>query len=768
MSDIPLYLQSTQPVDARVDDLMRRMTLEEKLGQLLQPLGWKSYERSGGDLRITRNFQKILAQPGGVGGLYALLRADAWTEVTLDTGLSPREGVDIVNQLQRFVLDNSRLGIPLLLSDECMHGHMAIGATVFPTGIGLGSTWDKDLLHRVGKAIGAETRAQGANVAYGPDLDLARDPRWSRCEETFGEDPVLAGRLGAEMVNGMQSQGVAATLKHFAAYGDAEGGHNGAPAHVGWRELHDVLLAPFKRCVEAGAWSLMASYNEIDGVPCTCNGYLLNDVLRRQWGFQGFVVSDCNSVNTIVHDGLAADSETAAKMALESGMDSDLDARAYREPLRRAVAGGRVKMGAVDAAVANILRVKFALGLFENPYADGGRAVEVTGCREHRELALETARKQIVLLKNEASVLPLARRSARLAVIGPNADEPMNQLGDYTAPQPAGSVTTVLDGLRALKGEGVEIAHARGCRVKDNDRSGFAEAVSTARECDVIVAVVGGSSARGMGMGINPETGAAVADERATDIDMECGEGFDRADLNLAGVQQELLCELRTLGKPLIVVVIAGRPLSIPWLADYADALLYAWYPGCEGGRAIAEILFGDVCPSGRLPVSIPRHVGQLPVYYYHKRRARPNYVFTDSTPLFPFGCGLSYTPFEYSDIQLNQTCIEVDGTASLSVTVRNAGERAGEEVVQLYVRDPVASVSRPKHELKDFARVALDPGQARQLQFEITRDMLGFHGADCTWSVEPGVFEISVGGSQEPAAKVTLTVVPKGEQTTS
>ncbi len=763
---LPIYRRADCDLEARVADLLGRMTLDEKLGQLLQPLGWKAYLRTPQGLRISPKFAARLAQPGGIGGLYGLLRADAWTEVTLATGLTPREGAEVVNLLQRFAIEQSRLGIPLLISEECMHGHMAIGATVFPTGIGIGSTWDRDLARRLGAAIGRETRAQGGNVAYAPDLDLARDPRWSRCEETFGEDPVLAGRLGAEMVRGLQANGVAATLKHLAAYGDAEGGHNGAPAHVGWRELHEVLLAPFKMGVEAGAWSAMVAYNEIDGIPCTCNRELLTDILRRQWGFRGFVVSDCNSVNTIVHDGLAADAETAAKLALEAGMDSDLDARSYREPLRRAVARGLVEMGAVDAAAGNILRVKFALGLFENPYADEGRAPTLIGCREHRELALETARKQIVLLKNEAGVLPLARRPQRLAVIGPNADEPMNQLGDYTAPQPVGSVVTVLDGLRAVAGEGVEIAYARGCRVKTLDRSGFAEAVAVARASDVIVAVVGGSSARGMGMGINQETGAALVDGRATDIDMECGEGFDRADLGLAGVQDELLCELRKLGKPLIAVVVAGRPLAIAWLAEHADAILHAWYPGCEGGRAVAEILFGDICPSGKLPVSIPRQVGQLPVYYYHKRRARPGYVGLPATPLFLFGFGLSYTRFAYADVRVerlpgaSQPQIGADTqVARLVVKVENGGPVAGEEIVQLYVRDLVASISRPVRELKDFVRVALGPGERREVSFAITGEMLGCHGADGGWGVEPGDFELLVGGGLDLLLAAPLRV---------
>lgn len=631
------------------------------------------------------------------------------------------------------------------------HGHRSDGV----------SDWHRRRQHLgqgFGAAAGRETRAQGANAAYGPDLDLARDARWSRCEETFGEDPILAGRLGAEVVRGMQANGVGATLKHFAAYGDAEGGHNGAPARVGRQELHDALLAPFRMGVEAGALSVMAAYNEIDGIPCTCNGYLLTEVLRHRWGFKGFVVSDCNAVNTIVHDGLALDSETAAAMALEAGMDSDLDARAYREPLRRALAAGRVDMAAVDAAAANVLRVKFALGLFENPWADEGRAVELIGCREHRELALEAARKQIVLLKNRGGVLPLARRSMRLAVVGPNADEPMNQLGDYTAPQPAGSVVTVLDGIRAAAGGQTDVRYARGCRVKTNGRSGFAEALEVANECDAIVAVVGGSSARGMGMGINPETGAALADERSTDIDMECGEGFDRADLSLAGVQNELLSELGKLGKPLIAVVIAGRPLAMTWLAEHADAILYAWYPGCEGGRAVAEILFGDVCPSGKLPISIPRHVGQLPVYYYHKARARPDYVFTPSAPLYPFGFGMSYTEFEYSKPEITPDVISENQSAWFSVTVKNIGKHEGGEIAQLYIRDVIASVSRPVRELKDFTRVSLAPGDSRRIDFEITPDMLGFHaGENCTWRVEPGEFEVSVGGSQTLSGKVSL-----------
>ncbi|MFC3802188.1 glycoside hydrolase family 3 N-terminal domain-containing protein [Cohnella sp. GCM10012308] len=790
------YKEAGLPVKERVEDLLARMTTAEKIGQLLQPFGWHSYsKRADGGIELTETFKSQLAE-GGVGSLYGTLRADPWTGVTLATGLSPEEGAAAVNEIQRYAIEETRLGIPILFGEECSHGHMAIGATVFPVPLSIGSTWNLDLYEEMCRAVALETRSQGGAATYSPVLDVVRDPRWGRTEECFSEDPYLVSEFGVRAVRGLQgdrldaADSILATLKHFAAYGSSEGGRNSAAVHMGPRELHEVDLLPFRKAVEAGARSVMTAYNEIDGVPCTTSSHLLQDILRDQWGFDGFVITDCGALGMLVKGhNTAANGEEAVAQALGAGIDMEMSGEMFRSYLEAALEQGMVGTEELDLAVSRVLALKFELGLFERPYVDPVLAKQAIGSEPHRELARRLASEGIVLLKNEGGILPLDKRGkSKLGVIGPNANAPYNQLGDYTSPQPPGRIVTVLDGIRKALGEdgegwglGVEgengvlrddgenqvredggedrVLYAPGCRIRSDEREGFAHALSVAEQADVVVMVVGGSSARDFGEGsIDLATGASVVTDHAWS-DMECGEGIDRSTLNLQGVQLELMQEVHKLGKPVIVVYINGRPIAEPWIEEHAAAIVEAWYPGQEGGHAVADILFGDVNPSGRLTISLPKHVGQLPAYYYKRRTRGKRYLEDDFKARYPFGYGLSYTSFKYEDLRISPAVIGPDDTAEVSVTVRNAGGRAGAEVAQLYVTDVACSVTRPEIALKAFRKLWLEPGESRTVTFAVGREQLEMVGPSLTRVVEDGEFLIRVGPSSEAYQTGSLTV---------
>jgi beta-glucosidase len=758
------YKNPSLPVEERVADLLSKMTLEEKIGQLNQMLGFKAYKKQDDRIIISDKFKNIISG-NGIGALYGVLRADPWAGITLKTGLTPKQGAEVVNTIQYFAIENTRLGIPLIFSEECPHGHMAIGATVFPVPISLASTWNPKLIERMASVIAAETRIQGSSVGYGPILDVARDPRWSRVEETFGEDPYLCSQMGIAMVKGFQGKSlntdhtIIATLKHFAAYGESEGGHNCAPAHIGPRELREVLLPVFHSAIEAGAQSIMASYNEIDGVPCTCNKKLLTDILRYQWNFKGFVVSDCRAVEGLCSHHVANDLIKAAILAIEAGVDIDLGGEAFADFLLKAVRQGMVSINVINGAVSRILRVKFLLGLFEKPYVGINRVEGIIGCKKHRQVSREIAREAIILLKNENNILPLKKDIKSIAVIGPNAHNIYNQLGDYTAPQYLKNIVTVLEGIKKKVAQNTAIHYARGCRIKDNSKEGFFEAIEAVKKSEVAIVVVGGSSARDFDLEHNL-TGEAVVSTEPSISDMECGEGFDRSELDLAGVQLDLLKEIHTTGIPMVVVLIKGRPLSINWTAENASAIIDAWYPGQEGGNAIADVLFGDYNPAGRLPISVPKSVGQLPIYYNYKPSARKNYVFLDSKPLFPFGYGLSYTTFKYFNLKITPKRILPTGEAKVSVDITNVGSVPGDEVVQMYIRDEVSSVTRPVKELKGFKRIVLAPGKTKTVTFSITPKELRFLDINMNYIVEPGRFKIMVGGNQDNTLTDYLEVV--------
>ena len=744
---LPAYKDPSFSIDVRLSDLLSRMTLEEKVGQLLCPLGWEMYEIHGNEVCPSGKFKQLIKERN-VGMLWATYRADPWTKKTLANGLNPEMAAKAGNALQKYVMENTRLGIPMFLAEEAPHGHMAIGATVFPTGIGMAATWSPELVKEVGQVIAKEIRSQGGHISYGPVLDLTRDPRWSRVEETFGEDPVLSGTLGASMVDGLgggnlsQKYATIATLKHFLAYAVPEGGQNGNYASVGIRDLHQNFLPPFRKAIDAGALSVMTSYNSIDGIPCTSNHYLLTQLLRNEWKFRGFVVSDLYSIEGI-HEShfVAPTKENAAIQSVMAGVDVDLGGDAYTN-LCHAVQSGQMDKAVIDTAVCRVLRMKFEMGLFEHPYVDPKIAAKTVRRKEHIELARKIAQSSITLLKNENSILPLSKMINKVAVIGPNADNRYNMLGDYTAPQEDSNVKTVLDGI-ITKLSPSRVEYVRGCAIRDTTVNEIEQAIEAARRSEVVIVVVGGSSARDFKTSYK-ETGAAVAEEGSVS-DMECGEGFDRASLSLLGRQQELLESLQKTGKPLIVVYIEGRPLEKNWASEYADALLTAYYPGQEGGNAIADVLFGDYNPSGRLPISVPRSVGQIPVYYNQKAPRNHDYVEVSSSPLYSFGYGMSYTTFEYSDLQVVQKsarCFEV------SFKVKNTGKCDGEEVAQLYMRDEYASVVQPMKQLKHFERFHLKKGEEKKVTFVLTEEDFFLVNYTLKKVVESGNFHLMIGAA--------------------
>jgi len=741
------YKDPKLPVEDRVEDLLSRMTIEEKAGQLVCLMGWDSYVRNGNKVTVSDKFRHEVDSLN-VGMYWAVFRADPWTRKTLANGLNPALAAQAANAMQRYVIEHTRLGIPIFLAEEAPHGHMAIGTTVFPTGLGLAATWSTDLMRQVGSIIGKEIRLQGGHISYGPVLDLSRDPRWSRVEETLGEDPYLCGTMGAAIVEGLgggklnMPYSTIATLKHFIAYGSTEGGQNGARSIVTPRELQQVFLPPFKQVIDAGALSVMTSYNSLDGVPCTANGHLLTDVLRKQWGFErGFVVSDLFSIDGIrgTHH-TAATTQDAAIQALLAGVDVDLGGNCFTR-LVDAVKGGVVSEETLNTAVRRVLRMKFEMGLFERPYVNAREAARSVNDNRAIATAWQAALESITLLKNDG-ILPLSKDKT-VAVVGPNADNIYNMLGDYTAPQPAIKILTPCRGIQVKVGQ-EHCLYAKGCAIRDTTACDIPGAVAIARQADVVIAVVGGSSARDFKTTYE-ETGAATAEQPSVS-DMECGEGFDRATLDLSGRQLELLKALKATGKPLVVVYIEGRPLDKNWADENANAVLTAYYPGEQGGNAIADVLFGDYNPAGRLPVSVPRHVGQLPVYYNRPVPTAHDYVEMSAKPLYPFGHGLSYTTFEYSGLTI--TPDDKGGGWNVTLEVTNTGSRGGEEVVQLYLRDRIASVVQPERTLKAFERIKLNAGEARTVTMHLDREDLAIVDANRQWTVEPGTVDVLVGAS--------------------
>ena len=758
-SRTPDYRNARLSVERRVADLLGRMTLEEKVAQLVCLWAERPQVRPpNGFSTDLGEFSPEKARAVMKDGIGQIARQRERKD--------PREAALFANALQKWLVEQTRLGIPAIFHDEILHGLMAQKATSFPTPIALASSWDTELVSRVFTAAALETRARGSHFVLGPNLDLAREPRWGRTEETYGEDPYLVSRMGVAVIKAIQGEGpgvdgehVIATAKHFAAHGQPEGGTNIAPANYSERTLREYFLPSFEAAVkEAHVMSVMASYNEIDGVPSHANPWLLGKVLRQEWGFDGLVASDYYGIPQLesLHH-VAADKSEAARLAIEAGVDAELpDPDCYRT-LIQLVRSGKVSEASIDRAVARNLRAKFLLGLFENPYVDPDRAARVTDSDAHRALAAEAARRSITLLKNDNNLLPLDRtRLKSIAVIGPNADRA--HLGGYTDPTPARSVS-VLEGITKKVGAGVKVNFARGCKITQEggdwwadashtadaaeDERLIAQAVEATRASDVALVVVGGNE------DTNKEGWA----------DNHLG---DRDSLDLVGRQNDLVRAVLATGRPTVVLLINSGPLSINYIAESVPAILEGFYLGEETGTGVADVLFGDYNPSGKLPVSFPRTVGQLPVYYNYKPTAKRGYLYASKEPLYPFGHGLSYTTFEYSNLSVSPAQMGPGGRAQVSVTVTNTGRRAGEEVVQLYVRDRVSSVTRPVKELKDFTRVALSPGESKTVSFIVTPDKLAFYDLNMKRTVEPGWFDIMVGTSSVKYQTAKLEVVAK------
>ena len=749
------YENPSLNTESRLDNLISLMTLEEKIGQTLMPFGWIMFENSNGRITISDTLKNDIAKRH-IGGIWAILRADPWTGLNLSTGLNMDIANKNINSIQKYVIENSRLGIPLFLAEEVPHGVMSIGATVFPSAIGQASTWNPDLIKKAGEAIAREVRRQGSHIGYGPVLDIARDPRWSRVEETYGEDTYLISEMGAAFVKGLTAnphESIIPTLKHFAAYGWTEGGHNGGSTHMGESELNEIALPPFKAAIDAGAMSVMASYNEIDGTPCSSSKYLLTDVLRNRWNFKGFVVSDLNSVYGLVSHGVAKDNKEAVLKAIKAGLDMDLGAESFIH-LKELINEKKLPEDILDNSVRRIMALKFKMGLFDNPYVSEVTVLNDKEKEEHRKLSKEIAKQSIILLENKNSILPLSKNLKSIAVIGPNADNIYNMLGDYTNPQTAEGVTTVYKGIKNKLSSDTKILYAKGCSVRGESEEDFNMALDAAKKSEVVIMVLGGSSARDFSSEFLPTGAAKVSEDIKTD--MECGEGYDRATLDIMGKQNKLLQEIYKLGKPVVLVLIKGRPLLLNTAKNNSDAIIDAWYPGMEGGNAIADVIFGDYNPAGRLPVSVPRSVGQLPVFYNPKRHSnRLDYIDESPDPLYNFGYGLSYTTFEYGDLSL----IKKHDGVTVAFSIKNSGDTDGEEVVQLYIKDNVSSHTTPLKQLKAFKRIKVKAGETKPVRLELSKDAFSLYQGDGKWQIEPGTFTIMIGASSADIRK-TIEVI--------
>ncbi|HEY7005416.1 MAG TPA: glycoside hydrolase family 3 N-terminal domain-containing protein [Sphingomicrobium sp.] len=762
----PSYKDPRQPVERRVDDLLARMTLDEKVAQL--ETVWESkakLQTAKGDFSpelASKNF------PNGIGGF---ARPSDYRGVTQSNGAAgaageavnrdARQTAEFVNAAQHWAVEHTRLGIPILMHEESLHGYVARDATSFPQAIALASTWDPEIVSRVFSVAAREARARGATLVLAPVVDVARDPRWGRIEETYGEDTYLTTQMGLAGVRGFQGPAlplppdkVLVTLKHFTGHGWPESGMNVGPAHVGERELREVFFPPFEAAVKTyPVRSVMASYNEIDGIPSHANSWLLNGVLRREWGYQGAVVSDYYGIRELVsRHHLYSDVDDAAERAIKSGVDVETPDPEGFVHLPELVNEGRVPVAVIDQAVRRVLRLKFEAGLFENPYPDPATADAKTATPDAIALAREAADKAIILLKNDNGLLPLKPGGIhRLAVLGAHAkDTPIGGYSDVPK-----HVVSVLEGLQeAGRGrfvvdysEGVRLTQSR-CWSCDEvklvpasvNRKLIAAAVETAKKADVVVMVLGEN------------------EQLSREAWAETHLG-DRASLDLVGQQDDLAKAILALHKPTVVVLLNGRPLSVNMLAEHAPALLEGWYLGQETGHAVADVLFGKVNPGGKLPVTIPRSVGQLPVFYNHKPTARRGYLFDTTKPLYPFGFGLSYTSFDISAPRVLTPSIASNQAARIAVDVANTGGRVGDEVVQLYVHDDEASVTRPVIELKRFQRVTLQPGERRTITFDLTPDDLALWNAEMKKVVEPGTFTIYTGPNSVDLKSAKLTV---------
>jgi beta-glucosidase len=753
------YRDSKLPVEQRVADLLARMTLDEKVAQLEG--AWEN-KQFFSDAQAMFVDQKGAFLPERAA---ALIKNGLGEMSRPSEHRDPRAMVEFTNTVQKWMKENTRLGIPVLFHDECLHGHVAPKGTSYPQAIAMASTWDPALLHEIFTATAAEARARGVQQCLAPVLDLARDPRWGRTEETYGEDPYLVSRLGVAAITGYQGLGpgidkahVMATAKHFAVHGQPEGGTNVGPANYSERTIREYWLKPFEAAVkEAHVATVMPSYNEIDGIPSHSNKHLLQDILRGEWGFEGLVTSDYfgpTELRTVHH--IVANEDEAGRLAFESGVDVELPFNQAYGSLVEQVKEGKVAEAAIDRSVTRVLRAKFMAGLFDDPYANADYAEKITNSSEHQQLALKAAHEAIILLKNQDHLLPLAKNKyRRIAVIGPNAAG--LHLGGYSN-QPGRGVS-LLQGIKNKVGTSAEVLYAEGCKITESDPDWDAdkvvlgdpalnakrigEAAKVAEKADVVILALGGN-------------------EQTSREAWAVNHPGDRDSLDLLGNQDDLVKAILATGKPAIVFLQHGRPNSIPYIAEHVPAILDGWYLGQEGGTAIADVLFGDHNPSGKLPITIPRSVGQLPDYYYQKPSAKREYLGSTVLPLFPFGWGLSYSTFKYANVRATPDAIGPQGRSTVSVDVTNSSAVRGDEVVQLYIRDEVSSVTRPVKELRGFRRISLNPGETQTVEFTLGPDELSFLNRDMHRVVEPGAFTIMIGGNSVDLTTTKLNVIEK------
>jgi len=714
-------------INRKVDSVLALMTLEEKVGQLMQYSGFGEFT---GPVSDEHNYMEPLKN-GKIGSMLNV------------------NGAAYTRKLQQVAVEETRLGIPLIFGYDVIHGYR----TIFPIPLAETASWDMELIETSARVAATEAAAAGQHWTFAPMVDIARDPRWGRIMEGAGEDPYLGSLVAAARVKGFQGDDladhstIAACAKHFAAYGAAMAGKDYNTVDISDRTLHEIYFPPFKAAVDAGVETFMSAFNEINGIPATANRYILTDQLKKEWNFKGFIVSDWSSIRELIIHGVAANEYEAGYLAMNAGVDMDMMGLIYDPQLFRLLDDGKVTQSQLDDAVRRILRVKFKLGLFDDPYryCNEEREKEVILSEEHLEITRDVARKSIVLLKNENQLLPLDPDKIKtIALVGPMADTQFDLIGEWSARGNPAEAISLLEGLKnSLEGK-AQVVHAKGCQINGEDRSGFPEAIRIARAADVVIVAVGESR-------------------------LMSGEALCRSDIGLPGVQKAFLMELQKTGKPIVVVLMNGRPLAIPWVKENVQAILETWFLGTQAGPAIADVLLGKYNPSGKLPVTFPVSVGQIPIFYSYKNTGRPlvpgirwnsKYLDIPVTPLFPFGYGLSYTTFEYSEVTLSDTVLIPGGELTAEVTVKNTGDRDGEETIQLYIRDLVGSVTRPVLELKGFRKESIPAGESVTVQFAITEEDLKFYDINMEFTAEPGDFEVFIGPNSTELKKAKFMLM--------
>lgn len=724
---------------AEAKELLDKMTLQEKIGQLNQKLyGFGIYERNGEEISFSQEFKDEVEKYGGLGTLYGLYRADPWSQKNYENGLYGENAVKAYNKMQEYVLEHSRLRIPALLSTECPHGHQALDSYLLPVNLNMGATFNTELIHSAYSVCGRQLRQMGVDLALISLLDVVRDPRWGRSEECFSEDPYLCSKMAEQIVKAVQDEGVSVVAKHFAAQGECTGGINASAARIGERELREIHLPAMKACADAGVDGVMAAYNEIDGVFCHANRHLLTDILRDEMGFEGVVMADGCAIDQL--NVVTGDCVHSAAAALRAGVDIGLWDEAYGR-LEEALENGYITEEDIDRAVLRVLELKIKRGIFKHPLLDENQKLEDYSYEKYPQ-ALDIARESVVLLENRNQILPLSKEQRKIAVIGPNADAVYNQLGDYSPQVKREKCSTVLDGVRSYFGDNV--VYARGCGVFEGTQEEQTEAVKLAEQSDITILVLGGSSSR-FGEVSFDANGAAISEHG---VSMDCGEGVDTSELSLPIEQRELAEKIFATGSKVITVIIGGRAYALDTIAEKSDAVLYAFYPGMQGGKAIAEILFGDVNPSGRLPVSLPRCSGQLPVYYNYKNSYRSmHYYNIPDGAAYTFGYGKSYTNFEYEDVSFGNKDVTIEelqkNGIEVEMTIKNIGAQDGYAVPLVYIAGEQGSVVRRVKELKGFHKVWLKKGESTKVKILLPFEAFAVWNSEMKFTVEPGRVQI-------------------------